>query len=165
MQSPFGFLCFSKTQALSPDGMIPEQGAATALRALCLRLLIATVAVTAMAAVGWALWSGLLWPLWLPAAVGALGLGQGHDAQVQPALLGALQDPVWRVREEAAATLGKLKLPEAVGPLIQSLQDTSLYHERSRSSGAGVSVPITGGRAGARTRRPSSIAAFRSASA
>ena len=58
------------------------------------------------------------------AAVGALGLGQGHDAQVQPALLGALQDPVWRVREEAAATLGKLKLPEAVGPLIQSLQDT-----------------------------------------
>lgn len=57
------------------------------------------------------------------AAVGALGLGQGHDAQVQPALLGALQDPVWRVREEAAATLGKLKLPEAVTPLIQSLQD------------------------------------------
>lgn len=57
------------------------------------------------------------------AAVGALGLGQGHDAQVQPALLGALQDPIWRVREEAAATLGKLKLPEAVAPLIQSLPD------------------------------------------
>lgn len=57
------------------------------------------------------------------AAVGALGLGQGHDAQVQPALLGALQDPIWRVREEAANTLGKLKLPEAVTPLVQALQD------------------------------------------
>ena len=51
-----------------------DEAEATALRTLCLRLLAATVAVCAVAATGWALWSGTVWPLWLPAAVGALGL-------------------------------------------------------------------------------------------
>jgi len=47
---------------------------AAALRALCLRLLAASVLISAAAGLGWALWSRVLWPLWLPAAVGALGL-------------------------------------------------------------------------------------------
>ena len=47
---------------------------AEALRALCLRLLAASVLISACAGLGWALWAGTLWPLWLPAAVGALGL-------------------------------------------------------------------------------------------
>lgn len=59
------------------------------------------------------------------AAVGALGLGQGADAQVaHAALLRALTDTVWRVREEAANTLGKLKLPGTTGPLITALEDS-----------------------------------------
>ena len=47
---------------------------AIALRTLCLRLLALALALSAAAALAWAIWSGLLWPLWLPAAVGALGL-------------------------------------------------------------------------------------------
>ena len=47
---------------------------AAALRTLCLRLLGASVSISTAAAVAWALWVGVLWPLWLPAAVGALGL-------------------------------------------------------------------------------------------
>jgi O-antigen/teichoic acid export membrane protein len=51
-----------------------HEAEATALRALCLRLLGVTVALSAVAAAGWALWARSVWPLWLPAAVGALGL-------------------------------------------------------------------------------------------
>ncbi len=47
---------------------------AAALRALCLRLLAASVLISAAAGLGWALWARVSWPLWLPAAVGALGL-------------------------------------------------------------------------------------------
>ncbi|MBC7726892.1 MAG: polysaccharide biosynthesis protein, partial [Microbacteriaceae bacterium] len=47
---------------------------ASALRTLCLRLLALTVMLSGAAAVAWALSTGTLWPLWLPAAVGALGL-------------------------------------------------------------------------------------------
>ena len=54
--------------------MARDDAEATALRSLCLRLLAASVAVSAAAGLGWALWAGVLWPLWLPAAVGALGL-------------------------------------------------------------------------------------------
>src|SRR3990167_1252696 len=54
--------------------MARDDAEATALRTLCLRLLAASVAVSAAAGLGWALWAGVPWPLWLPAAVGALGL-------------------------------------------------------------------------------------------
>ena len=54
--------------------MARDDAEATALRSLCLRLLAASVAVSAAAGLGWALWAGVPWPLWLPAAVGALGL-------------------------------------------------------------------------------------------
>ncbi len=47
---------------------------ASALRALCLRLLVASMGLSAVAAITWAAWIGAAWPLWLPAAVGALGL-------------------------------------------------------------------------------------------
>ena len=51
-----------------------DEAEATALRTLCLRLLAFTVALCAVAAAAWALSTGTIWPLWLPAAVGALGL-------------------------------------------------------------------------------------------
>ena len=54
--------------------MARDDDEATALRTLCLRLLAASVLSSAAAGLGWALWAGVLWPLWLPAAVGALGL-------------------------------------------------------------------------------------------
>ena len=54
--------------------MARDDDEATALRTLCLRLLAASVLISAAAGLGWALWAGVLWPLWLPAAVGALGL-------------------------------------------------------------------------------------------
>ncbi|WP_374319454.1 HEAT repeat domain-containing protein [Aquabacterium sp.] len=57
------------------------------------------------------------------AAAGALGLAQGHEAAVLPALLSALQDDAWQVREEAAATLGKLRLSDSVEPLVDALSD------------------------------------------
>ena len=46
---------------------------ATALRSLCLRLLALATGITALGAVAWALWAAVVWPLWLPAAVGVLG--------------------------------------------------------------------------------------------
>jgi O-antigen/teichoic acid export membrane protein len=51
-----------------------DDAEAEALRTLCLRLLIGVVLACALAAAGWAAWSGVSWPLWLPAAVGALGM-------------------------------------------------------------------------------------------
>nr|MDH4393436.1 polysaccharide biosynthesis protein [Aquabacterium sp.] len=47
---------------------------AVALRALCQRLLLASTALAAIGGIAWAALSGQAWPLWLPAAVGALGL-------------------------------------------------------------------------------------------
>ena len=47
---------------------------ARALRTLCLRLLVLTVALTTVGALAWAAWRSQPWALWLPAAVGALGL-------------------------------------------------------------------------------------------
>ncbi len=47
---------------------------AAALRALCQRLLLASTVLAALGGTAWAAISGLVWPLWLPAAVGALGL-------------------------------------------------------------------------------------------
>ena len=51
-----------------------DEAEATALRALCQRLLLGSMALAAAAGVAWAALSGHAWPLWLPAAVGALGL-------------------------------------------------------------------------------------------
>ncbi|MES2715853.1 MAG: oligosaccharide flippase family protein [Pseudomonadota bacterium] len=51
-----------------------SDGEAMALRSLCQRLLVASTALAAVGGLGWALVSGQAWPLWLPAAVGALGL-------------------------------------------------------------------------------------------
>src|SRR5690606_24867221 len=45
-------------------------------------------------------------PIVRRAAVGALGYAA--DVDVLPALAAALRDPAWQVREEAAATMGKL---------------------------------------------------------
>lgn len=54
------------------------------------------------------------------AATGALGYG-GNE--VLPALLRALRDEAWTVREEAAAVLGKLRLAGAAPALITALDD------------------------------------------
>ena len=50
-----------------------QDAEAAALRSLCLRLLALATGLTALGAVAWALLAGVLWPLWLPAAVGVLG--------------------------------------------------------------------------------------------
>jgi O-antigen/teichoic acid export membrane protein len=47
---------------------------ARALGALCRWLLLGAIALSALGALAWAWASAALWPLWLPAAVGALGL-------------------------------------------------------------------------------------------
>lgn len=54
--------------------MAADEAEACALRALCWRLLVASMALAGVAGVAWAAWAGQAWPLWLPAAVGALGL-------------------------------------------------------------------------------------------
>ena len=54
--------------------MARDEAEASALRALCLRLLAVSTALAAVCGIAWALWLGAGWPLWLPAAVGALGL-------------------------------------------------------------------------------------------
>jgi len=50
-----------------------DDAEAHALVALCRWILLAVMAFSAVGAVAWALCIGALWPLWLPAAVGALG--------------------------------------------------------------------------------------------
>jgi HEAT repeat protein len=56
-------------------------------------------------------------------AVGALGFAAATDAVATHALLGALRDGAWQVREEAATTLGKLRAPTARDPLVAALDD------------------------------------------
>ncbi|MDR9029069.1 hypothetical protein FEP55_04427 [Burkholderia multivorans] len=56
-------------------------------------------------------------------AVGALGFAASGDADVADALLVALRDREWQVREEAAATLGKLRIAAARAPLVTALDD------------------------------------------
>lgn len=50
-----------------------DDAEARALIALCRRILLAVIGLSAVAAIAWALALGAPWPLWLPAAVGALG--------------------------------------------------------------------------------------------
>jgi len=57
------------------------------------------------------------------AAVGALGFAAANDATVSNALLRALKDPVWQVREEAATTLGKMHATSARDALVAALDD------------------------------------------
>ncbi|CAB3754017.1 HEAT repeat domain-containing protein [Paraburkholderia solisilvae] len=57
------------------------------------------------------------------AAVGALGFATHADTAVTSALLDALRDDAWQVREQAATTLGKLRLQAARDPLITALDD------------------------------------------
>lgn len=58
------------------------------------------------------------------AASGALGLAPAETSPaVLPALLGALRDPVWIVREEAATTLAKLQPAAALDALLLAMQD------------------------------------------
>ena len=51
-----------------------EDDEARVLVALCRWILLAAMALSALIGSAWALASGVLWPLWLPAMVGALGL-------------------------------------------------------------------------------------------
>lgn len=57
------------------------------------------------------------------AAVSALGFAPGAHGEARAALLDALHDTAWQVREEAATTLGKLRFPAACEPLIAALDD------------------------------------------
>ncbi|KVL06564.1 HEAT repeat domain-containing protein [Burkholderia cepacia] len=57
------------------------------------------------------------------AAVGAIGFAAPDDAATTDALLAALRDREWQVREEAATTLGKLRVAAARDPLAAALDD------------------------------------------
>jgi HEAT repeat protein len=57
------------------------------------------------------------------AAIGALGVGAAATEDTIAALLGALRDAAWQVREEAATTLGKLRVQSARDALIAALND------------------------------------------
>ncbi|MFM0383479.1 HEAT repeat domain-containing protein [Paraburkholderia dipogonis] len=57
------------------------------------------------------------------AAIGALGIGAAATDETISALLSALRDAAWQVREEAAATLGKLRASGARDALIAALDD------------------------------------------
>lgn len=57
------------------------------------------------------------------AAVGAIGFAGADDQAVLGALLAALRDETWQVREEAATTLGKLRAGAAREPLVAALDD------------------------------------------
>ena len=57
------------------------------------------------------------------AAIGALGIGAAATEDTIAALLGALRDAAWQVREEAATTLGKLHVQSARDALIAMLND------------------------------------------
>ena len=56
-------------------------------------------------------------------AVGALGFSHADDPATAQALLHALGDSAWQVREEAATTLGKLHAKSARDALIAALDD------------------------------------------
>ncbi|APA89731.1 HEAT repeat domain-containing protein (plasmid) [Paraburkholderia sprentiae WSM5005] len=57
------------------------------------------------------------------AAVGALGFASADDRAIVDALLAALRDSTWQVREEAATTLGKLRAAAARAALVEALDD------------------------------------------
>ncbi|CAE6718398.1 hypothetical protein R69658_01245 [Paraburkholderia aspalathi] len=57
------------------------------------------------------------------AAIGALGISAAATDETIAALLSALRDAAWQVREEAAATLGKLRALSAQDALIAALSD------------------------------------------
>ena len=57
------------------------------------------------------------------AAVGALGFASAADPAILDALLAALRDDAWQVREEAVTTLGKLRANPAREPLVAALDD------------------------------------------
>jgi HEAT repeat protein len=57
------------------------------------------------------------------AAIGALGFASPADASIVEALVAALSDNAWQVREEAATTLGKLGVVAAREPLVTALDD------------------------------------------
>lgn len=54
--------------------MAADETEARALHALCLRVLAVVLVLTLIGALVWATVLGAVWPLWLPASVGALGL-------------------------------------------------------------------------------------------
>lgn len=57
------------------------------------------------------------------AAIGALGVATAASDATVAALLSALRDAAWQVREEAATTLGKLRAQAARDALIAALDD------------------------------------------
>lgn len=51
-----------------------DEEEARALRTLCLRLIVAAIGLCFFIAIAWSWFAQAVWPLWLPAAVGSLGL-------------------------------------------------------------------------------------------
>jgi len=69
------------------------------------------------------------------AATGALGMADGRPDAALPALLAALRDEAWPVREEAATTLAKLRQPAAQAALQAAMAD-AFWQVRLRAARA-----------------------------
>eukprot|EP01034_Spumella_vulgaris_P028017 gene28016-34809_t len=84
--------------------------------------------------------------------------GGAASGQVLAALLGGLADPSWQVREEAAGTLGKLRLPAAAAPLTAALDD-GYWQVRLRAARSLGRLRHAGALAALAAQRPVSPAA------
>ena len=115
---------------------------ARALVALCRWILLAVIGVSTIGAVAWALHIGALWPLWLPAAVGAFGgLSLATLAAMRAQRFGALatsrvlQHGGGAALQAAAGTAGAGLWGLIVAPIAAALAATAWLRPRGGQGG------------------------------
>ena len=118
-----------------------DDAEARALIALCRRILLAVIALSAVAASAWALAIGAPWPLWLPAAVGALGwLSLATLAALRAQRFAALaasrvlQHGGGAALQAAAGGAGAGAVGLIVAPIVAALAAAALLPARLRGS-------------------------------
>ncbi|HOM14178.1 MAG TPA: oligosaccharide flippase family protein [Rubrivivax sp.] len=134
-----------------------DDGEARALIALCRRLLLAAVGLSAAGAAVWAWAIGAAWPLWLPAAVGALGWLSlatlaGLRAQRFAALATSrvLQHGGGAALQAAAGVAGAGAAGLIAAPIVAALAAAAVLPGRGRGS---LRVPRAALREAARRHR------------
>ena len=118
-----------------------DDAEARALIALCRRILLAMIGLSAVAAIAWALALGAPWPLWLPAAVGALGwLSLATLAALRAQRFAALaasrvlQHGGGAALQAAAGGAGAGAVGLIVAPIVAALAAAALLPARLRGS-------------------------------